>query len=71
MVPVETDKMRILRPDAVGNDKLLHVDIYKTGILEPLLQPWPRTDLVTSLFESAVEFIEVPLECGTVETPVC
>jgi len=32
-----TDKMGILRPDAVGNDKPLHVNIYEVSVLEPLL----------------------------------
>ena len=53
--------MGILWPDAVGNDKLLHMDVYEAGLLEPLLQFDPRTDLVAGLLERAVDYVVVLL----------
>ena len=70
MIPVETDKMRILWPDAVGNDKLLHVDVYEAGVLELFLQLGPGPDLVAGFLERAVDFVIVPFYLGAVVTAV-
>ena len=66
----KTDKMFILWPNAIGNDKLLYVDIHKAGVLEPLLQLGPRTYLVSSLFERTNDFVVVQLEFGAVQAAI-
>ena len=38
--------MGILWPDAVWNDKLLHMDVHEPGLLEPLLQLGLGTHLI-------------------------
>lgn len=62
--------MRILWPDAIGYDELLHVDVYEASIFEPPLQFDPWTCLIAGHFECAVNFLMVPLEASAVETPV-
>ena len=62
--------MGILWPDAVGNDKLLHVDVHEASISEPLLQLEPGTDLVAGLLECPIDFVVVPTKPSAVETAV-
>ena len=62
--------MVIFWPDAVRNDKLLHVDVHEAGLLEPLLQLGPGTNLVAGPFKRAVDFIVISLERGPFETVV-
>ena len=60
----ETDKIGILWPDTVRNDKLLHVDVYEARLLEPLLQLGSRADVVAGFRECAMDFIIIPLKAG-------
>ena len=62
--------MAILWPDAVGDDKLRHMDVDEARVLEPRLQFDSRADLVTSLLECAVDFVIVPFKPGVFEAAV-
>ena len=66
----KTDKMFILWPNAIGNDKLLYVDVDKTSVLEPSLQLGAGTDLVTGLLERAADFVVIPVEPSVLQTTV-
>lgn len=66
----KADKIALLWPDAVGNQKLLHLDIHKTGPLEPLLQLRPWTDLIAGHFKCPVDFSVVLFKACALETVV-
>ena len=62
--------MRILGPDTVRNDHLLHVDVHKAGLPEPFLQLGSWTDLIAGQLECAIDLVVVPTESGAVDTAV-
>ena len=60
-----TDRTGILWPDAVGNDKLLHVNVHEAGVLEPLVlwtSSWHRRNEVPSRLPSGE--MEKVSQCG-------
>lgn len=62
--------MFIFRPDAVGDKKILHVDVHETSAPEPFLQLDPGTHLAAGRLECVKNFIVISLEGGAVKAAI-